>query len=202
MPKHIDFIIRFSIFAAVHSLLASQIIQHSIQKKIGIGSSGYRLAYNITSLALFAWVFMAWQSTRVLYVAPGIWSIVMYGVQLSLLAAMILCLKQTGIKKFLGIHSKTEEVQPVLVKSGCYSFVRHPLYFISILFFLMNPVMTTRWLTLSLLGTIYFIAGAIIEERRLTKFFGTEYSNYQQDVPFLFPRLNAWKKHNIDKAQT
>ncbi len=188
MPDSIDFVFRFLIFALVHSLLAEPRFKEALRRRVGGELPWYRLSYNLFSLVLFGWVMLAWQSTRVLYLIPGIWNLGMQGLQLVSLIAMLVCLRQTGIRRFLGID-RTDDRSAALCTSGCHAVVRHPLYLLSLLFFLLNPVMTTRWLTLSGLSTIYFVTGALLEERRLLRQFGMAYACYQKDVPFLIPRL-------------
>jgi len=183
MPDSIDFILRFLLFALLHSLLALPQIKDMLGRL-----PWYRLTYNLLSLLLLGWMMMAWQSTGVLYLVPGIGNLLMQGLQLLSLLAMLLCLRQTGLASFLGLqHEKSNKEE--LCTDGCYALVRHPLYLLSILFFLMNPVMTTRWLTLTILGTIYMLIGAALEERRLLLKHGERYAHYQRSVPFLLPRL-------------
>jgi protein-S-isoprenylcysteine O-methyltransferase Ste14 len=71
--------------------------------------------------------------------------------------------------------------------SGFYGWVRHPLYFFSLLFLWLTPVMTTNLLAAYLLFTLYFYLGSFLEERRLLAEFGSAYREYQQRVPRLLP---------------
>ena len=189
MSESIDFIVRFILFAAVHSLLAAPGVKFRLQKLMNSPLPGYRLVYNLVSLVLFGWVMLAWQTTTVIYLAPGIWSLICHGLQALVLLAVFLCVRQTGLAAFLGADLGREEASPRLQTSGCYGAVRHPLYLLGMLFCLLNPVMTSRWLVLTLLSAIYFLAGALLEERRLLRTFGYAYHAYQQQVPFLLPRL-------------
>ena len=54
----------------------------------------------------------------------------------------------------------------------------------------MNPVVTAQWLILTIMGTVYFIIGALIEEKRFTAEYGDAYRRYQQNVPFIIPTLS------------
>lgn len=114
----------------------------------------------------------------------------MHGLQLIILWAGFICLRQTGITSFLGIGSGAREERSVLTTTGWYAVVRHPLYLLGMLFLLLNPVITTRWIVLTLYCSAYFIFGALLEERRMIKQLGTTYRSYQKDVPFLVPRLS------------
>lgn len=139
---------------------------------------------------MFIWVMASYRNSPVLYYVPGIWSLIVYLIQLVIAVIIFNCVRQTGTAEFLGFR---QIVAPAtssrqLVTSGCYGIVRHPLYLFTILFMILNPVMTAQWLLLTLLSTIYFIVGAVVEERRMVAKFGDEYLRYQKTVPFLIPR--------------
>ncbi len=178
------FIIRFILFAAVHSLCATNLIKKRFHVS---GSRTYRLAYNVASLLLFGWVMSAYQNSTVLYFAPGIWSLLLYFLQLIVIVILISCLTQTGAGEFIGLTGRTTST---FTSTGWYSVVRHPLYFFSILFMVLNPVMTIQWLLLTLMGTAYFVIGSLVEERRMLTEFGDTYRHYQQQVSFLIPNFN------------
>lgn len=188
MPDYLDFVIRLVIFCCLHSLLATPRIKAGILAQAAVVHPWYRLIYNLASLMLFGWVMLAWQSTSVLFVAPGIWSLLLYGLQAATLAAGFICLKQTGLGAFLGTEQSCSNTNLPFITSGCYGIVRHPLYLLGILFMLFNPVVTTRWLTLTLISILYLLFGALIEERRMLQQWGERYRQYQHEVPFLLPR--------------
>lgn len=114
----------------------------------------------------------------------------MYMAQFSVAAMLVATLYQTGISDFLGMQQlRTGTSNMHLVKNGWYRYMRHPLYFLSLLFMVLNPVMTVQWLLLLCCSLIYFIAGAFIEEKRLLEFFGDEYRDYMLHTPFFIPGL-------------
>jgi protein-S-isoprenylcysteine O-methyltransferase Ste14 len=138
----------------------------------------------------------AYRNPPVLYIVPGTWSLVMYLMQAILLAIIVACVRQTGPAEFLGLpQPDTADVHtPQLVTNGWYGIVRHPLYLFSMLFLAFNPVVTSRWLILSLFSFAYFIIGALIEEQRLLHEFGNDYRLYRQRVPFLIPAFSKSRK--------
>ena len=149
----------------------------------------YRLVYNLGALVMFGWVMAAYRNSPVLYYAPGVWSLVIYLIQLVVAIILFNCLRQTGTADFLGFKEfqTTTSSDRHLVTIGCYAIVRHPLYLLSSIFMILNPVMSAQWLLLTTLSAIYFTSGALIEERRLVARFGDEYLRYQQRVPFMIP---------------
>jgi len=112
----------------------------------------------------------------------------MYLVQLLLVIALITCVQQTGASDFVGIRQLRNNDHGGLLKTdGFYAVVRHPLYTLSILFLLLNPVMTVQWMILTIFSILYFVMGALIEEKRLVNAFGDSYKRYKETVPFIIP---------------
>jgi protein-S-isoprenylcysteine O-methyltransferase Ste14 len=197
-----EFTSRFLLFACLHSIFASNRVKQFTSRITGKEPRGYRLGYNLLSLAMFGWVMAAGPASAVLYFAPGIWSLVMYATQIIVAGILFRCLRQTGAGHFLGISQLRSEVIPhqQLVTAGCYARMRHPLYFYSTLFMALNPVMTIQWLMLTLLSLMYFILGAVIEERRLLDVYGEEFRLYRQQVPFFIPALRISRQIAGSKA--
>jgi methanethiol S-methyltransferase len=189
MSDKTNFILCFILCAVVHSLFATSLAKKSLHVA---DRRGYRLCYNTTSLAMFGWVMSAYRHSDVLYVVPGVWSLIMYLLRLVAAVTLVSCLRQTGVGEFLGL---TKSSSSSFTNSGWYSIVRHPLYFFSTLFMVLNPVMTSQWLILTIMGTSYFIIGGLIEERRLSVEFGEAYRHYQQRVPFFIPNPAKFRPH-------
>lgn len=189
MNEPIDFTVRFALFALTHSLLATNRAKSAAGGCRGGEPPVYRLVYNLVSAALFSWVMSAYDSSPVLYLAPGSWHLPLYTAQTVTAGIALVCLRQTGIGDFSGFTRLTARKPEAehLITGGCYARMRHPLYFYSLLFMVLNPVMTLRWLLLTIYALAYFIAGAYIEERRLLARFGDQYASYRQRVPFLIP---------------
>jgi len=119
----------------------------------------------------------------------------MYVLQCVTVFILISCLNQTGIRDFLGLRMRKEEPSiNHLVTTGWYSVVRHPIYLFSLIFLMLNPVMSAQLLLLTLFSMFYFILGALVEEKRLLQQFGEEYRQYQRRVPFLLPGCKLIKQ--------
>lgn len=186
-----SFILRFLIFAAIHSLLATPWCKEAVRHIAGKEMAAYRLFYNLLALALFAWVMADDGGEAVLYFVPGAWSLVMYLLQLFIAVALFSCIRQTGVGSFLGTAQvrATGTQHPHLETGGWYAVVRHPLYLLCSIFLILTPVMTIQRALLTALSMPYFIIGGLLEERRLQEEFGSEYLRYRQRVPFLIPDL-------------
>ena len=184
------------VFAGVHSLLCTNRAKLAVRRLCGKYTSLYRLVYNLVSLVMVMWVMAAYNHSPVIYFFPGIWSLVLYLVQFAIAVILIGCLKQTGVADFLGVSQLRSAIpsRNCLNVHGCYAIVRHPLYLLSSLFLILNPVMTGQWLLLSVLTVCYFLVGGCIEERRLVEEFGEEYLRYQREVPFIIPSMKKSRK--------
>lgn len=188
MPSYLQFIFRFTLFALLHSIFATEWVKAIFARLFGGATpSWYRLIYNLISIALFFWVMSTFNVSKVFYHLQGFLSFVMYLAQILIAVLLLDCLRKTGLADFLGFRH-----QPVIknvVVSGYYSIVRHPLYLLAIFFMLLNPVMTLKWALLTIISVIYFVVGAFIEERRLVMEFGDKYLDYQKRVPFIIPKI-------------
>ncbi|NCF65768.1 MAG: hypothetical protein GWP61_07330 [Chloroflexi bacterium] len=198
------FLASFIIWALVHSLTAASSTKSAFRKQFGERAYQglYRLLYNVLSLVSFVPVLYAlWtQIPQVtLWTIPYPWRYITMGIQLLALGGLTLSLWQTDVWSFAGLrqalHYLRGSAQPQLpdqlVVRGTYSWVRHPLYFFSLLFIWLNPDMTLASLLFNILATLYFWIGSIYEERRLLRAFGPTYEAYQQSVSRLFPRPMA-----------
>ena len=105
-------------------------------------------------------------------------------------AAVLICgwlLARGGMKAVFG----TEREKPVVISSGVFRIVRHPIYTGALLFSLGATLITLSiasaifWLLI--LGFYVFIAR--YEERILTTDFGEEYTTYQGKTGMLFPKI-------------
>lgn len=183
----------FTLYGVLHSVLASLALKAWARRVFGPGvERWYRLIYNIIAvITLLPLVpLLAWLPGPILYVVPSPWRWLMVGGQLLALAALGVSLLQTGAFHFLGLAQLTAERPDAPGKlnvGGFYGWVRHPLYFFSLLLLWLTPAMTLNLLVTYLLLTFYFYIGTFFEERRLLVEFGSVYRAYQQRVPRLIP---------------
>lgn len=158
----------------------------------------YRLGYNLFAFLTILpvlWVLWTQVPDRLLWRIPAPFDWLALGMQFVGFVGLIVALLQTDLWEFVGLRQavnflagKEQLLPPAkLVTGGMYAFVRHPLYFFSLLILWPNPTMTLQTLILNVMATMYLWAGSRVEERRLTAVFGEAYTIYQQRVPGLLP---------------
>lgn len=189
------------VFAGLHTLSASQSFKKNIQDRVGdrVYHGFYRLAYNIFALISFAPITLAiGLHTKVVWWLPEshpILAIVVTIIGLMGSIGFLISLVQIDLLRFAGIkqvwvYFKGGELplppEPVQLK-GMYRYVRHPLYFFSLLSMWFVPLMIESQLVFTVAATAYLLIGSRWEEQRMVKAFGQEYVTYQQNVPWLIP---------------
>jgi protein-S-isoprenylcysteine O-methyltransferase Ste14 len=91
--------------------------------------------------------------------------------------------------KRMGKSEESFENTSVLVKSGLYKYIRHPLYFSVFLFgtgvMFKDPKQTQLILGVVLLVAVYFTAR--IEEKEMIAKFGDEYRRYMEETKMFIP---------------
>jgi len=187
------------VFGVLHSLTADQRVKDWFANRVGQRTYDglYRLTYNIVSVVLLAPAFLVMMTTEstVLYRVPNTFVPIFLIVQGIGVIGLLISILQIDWMRFAGLRQLLAYLndQPLplapepLQTSGLYAFVRHPLYFFSLLFIWFTPVMTDTLLAFNIGATAYFILGSLIEERRMLRVFGDQYATYRQQVPWMLP---------------
>jgi protein-S-isoprenylcysteine O-methyltransferase Ste14 len=184
------------VYGAVHSFLASLWAKARAHRWFGgLADRTYRLLYNIFAVVSFLPV-LALAGVlpgRALYTIPDPWVLITSLGQLAAVAVLFLGVYQTDMWTFLGfrqlVQTREDDQSPRLVLKGLYRWVRHPLYTAGLVFIWLTPVMTTNVLAMNVGLTIYIVAGALFEERKLLREFGPAYADYRKHTPMLVPGL-------------
>ena len=84
-----------------------------------------------------------------------------------------------------------------LIISGPYRYSRNPMILGVVNLLLFESALFTS-MTFLLWATVFFVGNIIyfktFEERELIKRFGTDYENYKNEVPMLFPKFTPYNK--------
>ena len=182
------------VYGALHSALASLRFKDWVLKRLGHGRYRYyrlffSLSAGLTLLPVLA--LAAALPDGQLYAIPSPWMFLTLAVQIAAGLCFLLALTQTGTSDFLGVgvlFRRAQADQPQhLATGGFYRRVRHPLYFFGLVILWLTPLLTWNLLALNLGGTIYILAGAWLEERKLLTEFGEAYADYRRRTPFIIP---------------
>lgn len=195
----------FILWALVHSLTAARSVKAFFRRQMGERAYEglYRFLYNLFAAITFVpvlYLLATKVQATVLWALPWPYTLVALFIQLMGLIGLVLAFWQTDVWEFAGLRQAVRYLQgkaeltlpPRLVTSGMYAYVRHPLYFFSLLVIWFSPIMTFNGLVFDLLATLYFWVGSSYEERRLAAYFGEAYRRYQEEVPRLLPRFWEW----------
>ena len=202
----IEILAAWGIYGLLHSWLASLPVKGWVQRRLGSGVyAWYRLFFNIvgglTFLPILALVGIL--PDQPLYRIPFPWNLLAVLVQLAGAAIVATGVLQTGLLAFLGldgfITGRAPGQPPRLVTGGLYCYLRHPLYAGGLLFLWALPVMTANLLAFNIGASLYLIIGALFEERKLLREYGTEYAEYRQRTPMLIPGLRRAARTQILK---
>lgn len=205
-------VLLFSIFAISHSFLAYFDVKKKITERVGEKIAFYRLFYNISSIIIFIAIYaLSPKPNLLIYDLPFPYDIIIFGIQVLGIIGFFWASSFIDLKEFLGLTQikryyegkyKLDELDEhqTFIIAGPFKFVRHPIYFFSIIILGFRPTMDLFYLTFFICAVIYFYIGSIYEEKNLVKRFGTDYLVYKTKVPRLIPNpfsLNNFAKDNL-----
>jgi len=180
------------LYFTFHSLLAAPKVKSWLKAHL-IPKPYYRLFYNTMAVLLLVPAVITYILCPKVMAFENNLIIQMIGGPLFLigLVLMIIALRQYNLREFSGLAQLEgdEQTGNELITDGLNAYVRHPLYFASLLqlwgAFLFLPY--TVHLVLALTSSTYLVVGSMLEERKLVKVFGKAYRQYQREVPMLLP---------------
>lgn len=182
-------------YGVTHSFLASHFMKRMVEKQYPrFYSRYYRLAYNIFAAVglLPIGLLLVLLPDRVLYRIPVPFVAATLLIQAAAAWGAYVSLKQAGLVSFLGIRQAqgVDDNSEKLFTGGLYRLVRHPVYVLGFIIMALVPVMTVNLLALVATLSIYMVAGAYLEERRMAAQFGQEYEQYRAATPMFIPDLS------------
>lgn len=192
-------ILLFAAYGIIHSFLASAGFKEFLVSKIGDKIAFYRLTYNIFALLSLIFIYdISPKPNEIIFELKFPFDFLIVLFQLFALVGIFWTFKFICFKEFAGINQikryfnknyneKTLDEEMTLRIEGPYKFSRHPIYLFSILFLVLRPSMDLFYLVFLTLIIIYFYVGSVYEEKKLIKYFGEEYINYQKNVSRIFP---------------
>lgn len=166
----------------IHSLLASLRVKKYLAETIPGIFPYYRIIYNVIAI-LGLGMLLTFSLPRTELADNMLVGIVISSIGLILI---ILAFRAFNLREFIGFQSETKSE---LVVTGMYRFVRHPLYFGTMIFiaglYLLFP--SESMLATLTISYLYIWIGSRLEERKLRKAYGESYRIYAQKVKSLIP---------------
>jgi methanethiol S-methyltransferase len=155
----------------------------------------YRPAtYAIASGIALTAVVLLWQpSQTVLYQAEGLLRWLARAVSVLAVVGFLWGVRALGNFDAFGLNPIRAHLRgrplraPAVVVRGPYLWVRHPLYFFTLVLIWSFPDVSLDRLLFNVLWTLWTVLGAYLEEKDLVADFGEKYRQYQKAVPMLFP---------------
>jgi protein-S-isoprenylcysteine O-methyltransferase Ste14 len=191
--NHIVLALLWLLFGILHSVLAANWWKRGMQRWLGAHYKYYHFAYSVfAALSLIGiLVFQYTMQSRLLFTLRPwakvlLWLPVLVGLAIMGVVIRKYFFSLSGISVFY-----KRQAPVVLEQGGLHRYVRHPLYFGTLLFiwslFFLFPYLHNGIACLVI--TAYTILGAKLEEKKLVSQFGEKYIAYKKQVPMLIPRL-------------
>ena len=150
--------------------------------------------YTLASAVVLFVLVLFWQSSATTLISlQGIARWLMQGAFFASLLGMfwsMLALRGFDIfgnQAMLAHISGTPAASTPFAVRGPYHWVRHPLYFFTLVMIWSSPDLTLDRLLFNVLFTGWIVVGTRLEERDLVAEFGEHYRAYQRHVPMLIP---------------
>ena len=183
------------LWCALHSTLISTTVTEYVKNRLGNGYRFYRLFYNAVSLVTL--IPLVDYSHAIRQVPVFRWEGPLMIVQVLLLSASIYLFVVGGQHyswaQFWGIAQiRAGRADGSLsngdsfVVSGIHRIIRHPWYLGGILIVWAQDLSVSTIL-INMVISLYFMIGAVLEERKLVREFGDKYREYQGTVSMLLP---------------
>lgn len=189
--------IYLAFFAALHSFLASLRAKRYARQALGSKvDTWYMTIFSLIALiTILPLVYLLYLFPgQILYVVPTPWRWLMICGQV--LTAIV------STKAFLDAPHRfkisaqlsaphTPEAGPLAIR-GVYRWIRDPFLLSGLIIIWLTPFMTVNLLILYILTTLYLYMGSLHWERRLVAQFGTDYRDYEKQVPRMIPRRKRY----------
>jgi methanethiol S-methyltransferase len=180
----------WTIYFAIHSVLAADRVKIFFKNLLHGGFQFYRIIYSLLStVGLLGLLFLNAMIGGNLVINPQ--GIVRYlSLMLATFGVIIVsrAFKEHDALSFVGFRQEEMKFN----RSGILNYVRHPIYSGTILivigFFLFTPTLATLVSTVCIF--VYLPIGIYLEEKKLVQLFGDQYIRYKKEVPSLIPRLS------------
>ena len=195
MKPYVVLVLLWTAWCSLHSFLISRPADGFLKRRLQAWYRYARLAYNVLALATLVPVVAFTWSLRgaPLFSWGGPWRIVQAVILLAALCFFAGGARRYDFLQFAGIRQIREENDCTVLTDDCsldtrgiLGVVRHPWYSGGILLIWAQRLDAAAIASNGVI-TLYFIVGAMLEERKLAETFGESYRAYRQRVSMLVP---------------
>lgn len=194
----------WTVYATVHSLLASTPVKRAFRQRFPRHYRGYRLTYNLLAGVLLIpplWL-LAGYTGEPLWRWPEPLNWLADLAALLAVAGFVWSLRYYDSGEFLGTRQLGSarvavQDQAPLTLSPLHRWVRHPWYFLGLVI-LWTREMNAALLLTAVLLSLYLVIGSRLEEAKLIATYGNAYRHYRDRVPGLLPR--PWRHLSREEA--
>lgn len=176
-------------YCALHSFLASLWAKRWVEQRRPHFSKQYRLMFNLLATVLLIPLLIATELVRDdwLWRWQGLWAWVSHGVTVLVVLGFLWSSRAYDMREFMGLTAAAADAQPRFGLSTLHRFVRHPWYFLGLIWLWTRDMDSAR-LVAALIVSGYLWLGSRLEEAKLEQELGSVYREYRHRVPGLLPR--------------
>jgi protein-S-isoprenylcysteine O-methyltransferase Ste14 len=181
----------------LHSILITPTVTRFVQKHLGDKYRFFRLFYNIVAIVslILIWQYHPVFEDSIVFSWDGYPRVIQLPILALSIGIFLAGSRNYDMRQFLGLRQLFQkQATRAITKSGGLAitgilrYTRHPWYLGGILFIWTDftDLLVSR-LIMNVVWTMYFIFGAVVEERKLVTEFGDQYCDYQKQVSMLIP---------------
>jgi methanethiol S-methyltransferase len=176
-------------YCALHSVLASLSVKRWVEQRRPHFSKQYRLMFNLLATVLLIPLLIATELVRDdwLWRWQGLWAWVSHSVTVLVMLGFLWSSRAYDMREFMGLSAAAADAQPRFGLSPLHRFVRHPWYFLGLIWLWTRDMDSAR-LVAALIVSGYLWLGSRLEEAKLEQELGSVYRAYRHRVPGLLPR--------------
>ena len=193
--RYLSTVLLWILWCALHSTLITTAVTDYMKKELGDRYRFYRLFYNtvaVVTLLPLAYYSLSIEGAPV-FRWQGPLAIAKYLLQVTSLYLFIAGARHYRMSQFLGIHQiKTGQADQTLSEhdtfdvTGILGVIRHPWYVSGMMIIWVRDISLSALLN-NIVISVYFVVGAILEERKLALQFGEQYRDYRKNVSMFIP---------------
>lgn len=182
-------------YCALHSFLASLRLKRWAEHHVPRVARRYRLLYNLLATVLLVPLLVATElaADDWLWRWQGGLSWVSHGVTLLVAIGFLWSSRAYDMREFMGFNAAN--AQPHLGLSPLHRFVRHPWYFLGLVWLWTRDMDSARLVAVVIVSG-YLWLGSRLEDVKLEHELGKVYGEYRRRVPGLLPRPWRFLRHD------